>query len=53
MRRREVMKIKQGLKKLSALCLALVMVLGISVPTVANAEEKDTYKILSSKGLHI
>ena len=33
------MKMKQGLKKLSALCLALVMVLGISVPTVANAEE--------------
>lgn len=34
-----MMKVKQGLKKLAALCLALVMVLGIGVPTVANAEE--------------
>lgn len=33
------MKMKQGIKKLFALCLALVMVLGISIPTVANAEE--------------
>lgn len=33
------MKMKQGLKKLFALCLVLSMVLGISVPTVANAEE--------------
>ena len=33
------MKMKQDLKKLAALCLALVMVLGIGVPTVANAEE--------------
>lgn len=38
MRRRYIMKMKNGLKKLFAVCLALSMVLGIGVPTVANAE---------------
>ena len=33
------MKIRQGLKKIVALCIALVMVLGSGVPAVANAQE--------------
>lgn len=46
------MKMKQDLKKLAALCLALVMVLGISIPSVANAEgESNVIDVVEVNGV--